>query len=261
MILLTRDTGMVQIDVGPEAVCIRHQNYNPPVTREGCLHLMIEEFARRPRAWMDGRSIVVTVGLNRIITPGNRTAEVFEILFNNSGEYRKISIDHTLFIGEPWRAWFHFGLVGAPYREYTYSYLAESHWKAFCDGARPDDPFALSEIEKWGAGIVRCEYPRYFEPVAEEIVEVDADTHRRYQDLKAEVFEDEHAIGRILARLSRFAQDACPRRSVPTIGRLFDRTAHRIVRTDLMIDEYLVGRLRETIALTDGIAARFHDGR
>ena len=135
-IILTHDPAAVSIDAGPEALCVRHPAYQAPRTAAGCLHVDWQEFEAEPRRWMDGRSLVVVVGLNRIITPGNRTREVFEVLYNLSRDVRKLSIDQTLFVAEPWRAWFHFGFVGAPYREYTYSYLAESHWRAHQDGVR-----------------------------------------------------------------------------------------------------------------------------
>jgi len=258
-IILTHDPAAVSIDAGPEALCVRHPAYQAPRTAAGCLHVDWQEFEAEPRRWMDGRSLVVVVGLNRIITPGNRTREVFEVLYNLSRDVRKLSIDQTLFVAEPWRAWFHFGFVGAPYREYTYSYLAESHWRAHQDGVRSENPFSQEALARWGAGIVQTTYAHHFD-ISVEAVELPEETHAEYARLKAEAFDEEHTIAAIIKRLSAFAQEACPQRSIPTPARLFERRQHRIVKTELRVDEHLVGRLLTLADLTNTIAATFYRG-
>lgn len=259
-IVLARDTGLVRLDLDAHALCVRHRSYDPPLTGAGCRHMTFDAFEDDPRDAMRGRDTLAVVGLGRIITPGNRTREVFEVLFNLTDDWQKVSLDRTLFVSEPWRAWFHFGFVGARYREYTYSYLAESHWKAFGDGVRGDDPFGLEAIVDCGRGVVRSEDEQYFDEVAVETVALGAAAHAEYQELKAVAFDEEHTAPAIIDRLSRFAQAACPLRRIPTPARLFDRTAHRIVRTDLKVDEYLTGRLLALVELTNGIAAAFHGG-
>jgi hypothetical protein len=56
------------------------------------------------RRWMRDADCLVMVGLSRAMTPSNRTREVWEVLFNNSTDMVKFSIDRTLFVAEPWRA-------------------------------------------------------------------------------------------------------------------------------------------------------------
>jgi len=255
VIILAKDTGSVRLDVGPEAICVRHRTYKPPHTMSGCWHLTWEEFEADPAAALRGRSTMVVVGLNKIVNPANRT-RVGPLLLRGEPGLRRISVDRTLFVSEPWRSWFHFGCVGATYREYTYSYLAESHWNAAREGLR-DDPFSLDEICRWGAGLIRCDYPSYFSPFDVETVQVSADAHCEYAALKEIAFNEEHTESGIVGRLALFAQAKLPRRRIPTVARLFSDTTPRAIRTDLAVDEYLIAELRQAISITDGIAGFF----
>jgi hypothetical protein len=257
-IVLARDTGSVRLGVGAESLCVRHRTYAPPQTREGCLHLTHEEFVADHKRALAGRSVMVVVGLSKLATPGNRT-RVGPLLWGPLPGLSRISVDRTLFVAEPWRAWWHFGCVGAPYREYTYSYLAESHWKAAREGVR-DDPFSLEAIAECGRGVVRSEYRRFFEPLSVARVEMPREVHEQYQREKAAAFDEEHTAKAIIKRLAAFAQKAFPRRTIPTTARLFERTAHHIVQTDLAVDDWLVGELRGLVEMTDGIGAAFFGG-
>jgi hypothetical protein len=259
MIILAKDTSAVNLDVGAEAICVRHRSYAPPSTNAGCLHLDYEEFATDHKHALSGRSVMVIVGLSRIASPGNRT-KVGPLLWGPIQGVRRISVDRTLFVAEPWRAWWHFGAVGARYREYTYSYLAESHWRAAQEGVR-EDPFTIGAIAECGAGIITSHYGKFFDPLDIETVQLPQDAHAEYQELKAATFDEEHTAKAIIARLAEFAQKACPQRCLPTTARLFSKDSHRIVMTDLAVDEFLVGQLRDLVALTDAVGARFHNGR
>lgn len=258
-IVLAKDIGSVRLDLGP-AVCVRHKKYTWPDVAGDCEFVEWTDFEATPRRWLDPERSLIIVGLNRIINPGNRTREVFEILYNLCKDVQKWSIDHTLFVGAPWRAWFHWGLVGAKYREYTYSYLAESHWKAYGEGACEEDPFSLDVIGKWGHGVVESRYERFFEDVRVETVRMPPAVHAEYAQLKETCFDEEHTIGRIIARLSRFARESCPERRIPTPTTLFARATHDIVRTDLPVDEYLVNNLLSLVRLTDEIGSAFYGG-
>lgn len=257
MIILTPDTGTVALpDVGAEALCVRHPKYVAPTTGPACTHMTFPEFERDPRGAANGKRVLVMVGMNRIISPANRTQNVFEFLHNDSRHLRKISVDRTLFVAEPWRTWFHFGFVGAPYREYTYSYLAETHWRAAQDGLR-GDPFSLEAISAAGDDVVRATYASYFD-LSTETLALSASAHQDYQKLKAACFDEEHTIAAILRRLGEFAQQSHPWRTLPTPASLFEHRTHRLRVTDLPIDRYLVGRLRALADLTNAIGAHFY---
>jgi hypothetical protein len=207
---------------------------------------------------LEGKSTLVVVGLSRILTPANRT-KVGPHLLRPIPGVKRVSIDSLLFIVEPWRAWWHFGCVGAKYREYTYSYLAESRWKSAQEG-RDEDPFSLSEIGKWGDGVIRSLEPKHFGQVRVTTLDVGADAERDYQALKLKAFDEEHTASAIIKRLADFAQEVCPERKVPAVSQLFKRADHTIVSTSLGVDKWLVGQLLGLVELTDGIARRFHNG-
>jgi hypothetical protein len=208
----------------------------------------------------EGRKTIVLVGMSRVRTPANRGNPVWGFLHNHRKDIKKISVDRTLFVSEPWRAFFHFYWVHAPYGCYTYSYLAESHWKAAADGVRPD-PFSLEFILSQGLGLIHSQEPAYFGPVAIKTVEVGPEVQAEYARLKAVCFDEEHTINAILVRLAKFAQQTVPTRSIPTTARLFEQREWEWTRTDLKIDEYLTGRLNGLVELTNGIARGTYDNR
>jgi hypothetical protein len=252
VILLTRDTATARVPT-EDALCVYHESYVPPKQFPDAMPW--SEFNERFLQLVDTRDTLVIVGLNRIITPANRVQVGGMVL--RPRKWRRISVDTTLFRSEPWRAWFHFGCVGAPYHGYSYSYLAETDWKAFHEGKRAADPFSFEAIEQAGSGALRSEYERYFD-LTVETVNVGAEFHREYAAEKARAFDEEHTISAIIKRLETFAQKALPWRTVPTPARLFAAGSHHIVRTDLKVDEFLVGRLQALADLTNKIAARFH---
>lgn len=253
MILLTEDTSSVTVDVPPDALCVHHESYAPP--RQFRDAIPWSEFAERFQSLVESCSTLVIVGLNRIITPANRVKVGGMVL--RPRRWRRISVDTTLFRSEPWRAWFHFGCCGVDYQGYSYSYLAETDWKAFQEGKRHQDPFSLSAIEAAGRGIVATTYRQYFDMTV-ETVPLGADAHREYAAEKARAFDEEHSASAIVRRLESFAQRLMPARSVPTTSRLFSSRTHHIVRTDLRVDEFLVGRLQSLASLTDDIGATFN---
>ena len=258
-ILLTSDTALARPSVTGRALVVHHRDCEPPACPGACM--AFAEFEPRCRQVVQGLDTLVFVGLNRAMTPANRTRDVWELLFNQTPGLRKISVYTTLFVSEPWRAWFHFGLVGAPYRDYTYSYIAESHHKAHRDGLRDDDPFALPDLLRWSHGVVASGYRQWFEPLAVEIVPACPETHARYAEIKRAAFEEESAVNPILARLVAFAGSACRRRRVPSPGRLFAARRHEVVATDLPVDRWLVGRLQHLIELVNGVAEGCFDER
>lgn len=73
--------------------------------------------------------MIIVVGLNRMITPGNRCDMVFEYLQTMTPNIPKISIDTAPFIGEPWRLWFHYSVVAGKAFGMTYSYPIEGEWQ------------------------------------------------------------------------------------------------------------------------------------
>lgn len=73
--------------------------------------------------------MIFIVGLNRIITPSNRCDFINEYLQTMTPNIKKISIDSSPFIGEPWRLWFHYSITNTGNFNITYSYVIETEWK------------------------------------------------------------------------------------------------------------------------------------
>ena len=74
-------------------------------------------------------NMYIVFGLNKIITPSNRTQFVFEHLFSLSSDIEKYSIDYLPFIGETWRLWFHYGMCQVGKFGIPHSYAIETEWK------------------------------------------------------------------------------------------------------------------------------------
>ncbi len=254
-ILLTDDSAHALPDVAGRGLCVFARGFAPVVGMEA---LPFESFQKDARGHLKGIDTLVFCGLSRAMNPGNRTAEVWEALFNQSGGLKKCVVDSSLWVGEPWRIWFPFGMTGARWGGYTYSYIGESHWRAWLDGLRPENPFSLDEVKKWGAGVIRSSAPRYFYEFSAETIHLDASVHAEYAQLRASAFEEARSIGPVITRLSRFAASVCPKRAIPNTTRLFERRRWQVTATDLPVDRWLVDNLTSTVALANGIAEVFH---
>lgn len=253
MIVLTTDTAAARVPIEGSALCVHHEKCEPP--RQFGKTMPWRDFSERFQSVVDTYDNLVLVGLNKIITPANRVKVGGMVL--RPRKWRRHSVDQTLFVSEPWRAWFHFGCVGSPYHGYSYSYLAETDWRAFGEGKRERDPFSLEALIGAGAGVIRSEYRRLFD-VSVRVVPVAAAVHAEYAAAKEAAFTSEHTLSGILRRLEGFVQRALPERRIPSTARLFTSTQHEIVRTDLMVDEFLTARLLSLADLTNQVAARFY---
>lgn len=249
----------VVVPAPAKSLCVHHKSYPVPAALSGVRSIGFDEFESAARAHLQGVETLFVVGLNRAMTPSNRTAEVFEILFNATPGLAKVSIDRTLFVFEPWRAWFHFGLVGAPYLDYSYSYLAESDWKGWRDGFRTENPFDVETVERFGRGVIETQGgTAYIDALEIETIEQSDAVHTDYSRLKSQCFVEERTITPILRRLAAFAQGVCPTRTIPSRTQLFRRRRHSVVVTDLGIDRYLATELADLTQLTQAIHEAFH---
>ena len=250
-IILTLSPETVDIAAPRGALCIHHRSLFP---RQGWDGVTFEDFARDPRKWTSGRPGLVIMGMTLARTPSNRAREFWDSIEHWPGP--KWSIDRTVFIAEPWRTVWQFNLMGHAFGIYTYSYLAETHWRAHADGLRDDDPFSEGQIAAFGDGIVQCDYDRFFD-LHTEVVPLGEEVHAAYQVEKTKAFAEEATPSAIIRRLSAFATQACPRRHIPSTRQLFYRQSHRILATDLRVDAYLTGQLDKVGRLTNQLATRF----
>jgi len=113
-------------DFGKDAVVVYHAMYDKPEVKTG----QVMEWEKYKVIYSSLEpSKVVLIGINRMITPGNRCDFIHAYLTVMTPQVPKISIDTSPFVGEPWRLYFHYQLVnsfsgfGA-----NYSYPIEGEW-------------------------------------------------------------------------------------------------------------------------------------
>lgn len=108
-------------------VVIYHAMYDKPEVKTG----MVIEWEKYKSIYSTLEpSRVVLIGINRMITPGNRCDFIHAYLVVMTPQIPKISIDTSPFIGEPWRLYFHYQLVNS-FSKFgaNYSYPIEGEWK------------------------------------------------------------------------------------------------------------------------------------
>lgn len=228
---------------------------------EGVPVVALDDFLRAPSAHVREQGTMLVLGLSDLLTPANRV-RVGQAILRPWPGLERVVVDRALFVAEPWRAWWAFRAVKAPYEDYADSYIAETRWKA-AEERQTGDPFALAELVRWGQGVIAAPDPLRFGPWIEEIVEVSEGVRAEYEELKATAFEEETTLAGLLRRLGGFAEEVEPRRSIPKPVDLFKRRrslvpeAVRVVRTDLPVDTFLTSRLRKVYDITQGIGEHF----
>lgn len=249
-----------------KTLCVVHPKYTAPKC-PGAQFAGYKDFSENTRKLITGMDNLIMVGINKMINPGNRTEMVWEVIHNNTPDLHKIVVDTVPFLSDPWRIWFHFGAVNARFFDYTYSYIAESHYNAFVECLRHDNPFSLENVLSQSRGVMVSDYDNYFGEVTVKEKKMTKEVHSEYQQLKEKCFNEETSIKAILKRLSDFAQKACPERKVVSKSRLWDSREDfmgsygiNIVKTDLKVDDYLVSELRMLMELTNGILKGTYNG-
>jgi hypothetical protein len=206
-----------------------------------------------PARWLGEPGTMVAVGLARMMTAANRVA-LGKVFLRPREGLRRIVVDRTLFISEPWRAWWPFRAAGEalPFG-LTDSFLAETRWRMALE-TQSACPFGIEPVRAAMRGIVRGVDPFRFDEPSVEILPVSASARAEYARIKEAAFTDEKTIGAILAKLSAFAKSVEPRRAIPSTANLFKSATVRIVRTDLAVDAFLAEQLLDRVALTNAIA-------
>lgn len=249
-IFFSRHPERIEISAGA-AVCVYHKQYAAILPKvENCDYVEFGQICEnfQTHDYFAGKDTVVFVGANKFFTPSTRFHPVFEILQYGLPGMKRYAVDVAPYIGPLWRIFAHFSLAGLSFGGYTYSYLLESHYNAYLEGAREDNPLALDKIREYAAGHVSIDYVQYFAPPSVEIINMPESIHREYQMLKARLFDEHDKINPIIKGLADFARSVCPQRLIPQEHRIFETPdAVRIVRTDLKIDEYLTNKLLKKI--------------
>lgn len=218
-----------------------------------------DEFKKDPRNKIEDYETLVFLGLSDAMTPSNRTDEVWEFLFNQTDK-PCISVDRLLFKSDPWRAWFHFGLVDAEYRDYTYSYLAENDYSHFFNGQTDENPFSLEEIKKWGEGVIESHYTKYFQRFEDEAgYEASPAEEYEYSERLDELFGEKNTVGQVRRGLEQFCDEIYPDREMPKRHQLFRGSREwELKRTDLPVDRWKASRLQNLVDLTNKVLNEFY---
>lgn len=255
-ICLTNDPSSAGFPLDKSAVWVHHKSDVAPGERS----VEVDTFVKDPRPYYANADCVVLLNLvSKIIRPGSRL-KYGQYLTDPWNGPPRVSVDTHLFIQQPWRAWFHFGAVDAPFGEpaekYHTSYRVETDWNFYLEGKIPN-PCTIARIERYGAGVVVFRHGFRFLDTTIEVVAMDESVHADYADEKEEAFSECKTATSLLKRLSDYAQSVCPTRSIPKD--LFSYARPSIIVTDLGIDKYLLGEINQQIALTNQIAETFRD--
>ena len=255
-IILTPNPRFVDASGWENPLCVSADEHTGII---GCDSVHISEFRQDARELVNGYDTVVFIRLSEMMTPSNRTDDVWEFTFNQM-ETPAVSVDEKLFRSDPWRSWFHFGLVGAEYRDYTYSYLAETDYEQYFNGATDENPFSIEEISKWGGGIIESDYQEYFTEFEVEVgYDATPEEEYEYSELLDELFETKNTVGQVRRGLEDYADEIYPERYMPKRHQLFnDEKEWRLKRTNLPIDEWRASYLRELVDLTNSILEEFY---
>lgn len=122
-----KDTSKAIIKDTPNGtVVVYHSMYKPPEV-PGAIYMEWEKY--RVMFSEVETTCLILVGLNRMINPSNRCEMVNDYLQVMTQNLRKIVIDSSPFIGEPWRVWFHYSVVFSSFMGINYSYPIEGEWQ------------------------------------------------------------------------------------------------------------------------------------
>ena len=132
-------------DFGDNAIVSYHAMYDEPQVR-----------ARKVIEWEKYKtvystfepSLIVLIGINRMITPSNRCDFIHAHLTVLTPQIPKVVIDTAPFIGEPWRLYFHYQVAncfdgfGA-----NYSYPIEGEWLRWFERDAPECKFSPENLK------------------------------------------------------------------------------------------------------------------
>jgi hypothetical protein len=236
-------------NIGP-AIAVCAKGHRAPA---GIEEFSVQQLLADPSIMNRSPLTLVVCGLSTLVTPANRV-KLDPIWGWRRPGLRRISIDRLLFVGDPWRIWWHFSAVGQERWGFTDSFLAETRWKAAIE-QQTEDPFSVDSVIEKCLGVVSCVSPFRFDHIPIRTISLSGEKHDEYAALKERLFRDVGSIAGIIKGLSGFAQAAAPERVMPTATRLFASPPPEIVRTDLPVDNFLSEQLLARIRLTNAIAS------
>jgi len=256
-IWITGDPNNVPLDRGERSLWVYSDKWVTPVVER---KMTFDKYLKDPWGSIADIDRVIVVGLTDIITPSNRVKTGPFLTEPWRGPMRE-SIDRRLFIGEPWRAWWHWGCVGGKWDDINHSFALEGKWNQAMDG-RITDPCSIAEFLRVGKGTIKTHRSApTFGGIHIDVRAVSNDIRNAYEKEKARAFEEETTWRGVVKRLGAFAQSNCPWRVMPSRMNLFkvlgELIPPRIVATDLPVDTLVSDWHSKTVQLVDCIVKEF----
>jgi len=253
---LTLEPETIDFSRWENPVCVYSSQYDAPGSVPA---VSFSGFKENPRNEVEDYETMVFFGLTDAMTPSNRTDEVWEFLFNQIDK-TCVSVDRFLFKSDPWRSWFHFGLINSEYRDYTYSYLAENDYKHFFNGQTEDNPFSLEEIKRYGGDMIESHYTEYFKQFEVEArYEASPVEEYEYSERLDKLFNQKNTVGQVRRGLESYCDEIYPDRNLPKRHQLFRGGREwELKRTDLPVDRWKASRLKTLVELTNSVLREFY---
>lgn len=256
-ICLASDPAKSGFPTDKSALWVHHKSDAPRADR--CVE--VDEFIADPYAHARGVDVVVVLNLvSKIVRPGSRV-KYGQFLTEPWNGAPRVSVDSHLYIGQPWRMWWHWGCADAPFGEpsekYHTSYRVETDWNLYTED-KVTNPCNMDRLRRYGSGLVAFRGGFKFDEVKATTIAMSEEEHALYQEEKEEAFEQCKTPAALLKRLAEFAALRCPLRHLPKD--LFSSRSHAIVATDFGIDKYLVSKMLEQVSLTNDAAETFNVG-
>lgn len=130
-----------------DTIVVNHPTYTKLPIIKNARYMSLDEFKA---CYMTIHFVnLIVVGLNKIITPSNRCDMFNDFLQTMTRSKNKISIDTTPFVGEPWRAWYHFDVVGENKWGVPHGFAIETEWKKWFFRDVADCRFSANGIKSF----------------------------------------------------------------------------------------------------------------
>lgn len=155
-IFFTKSIEDLKIDfLEGDTILINHPLYKKLPIVKNSRYMSLDEFK------MSYTSVyfenLVIVGLNRIITPSNRCDMFNDFIQTMTRSKTKISIDTEPFIGEPWRAWYHFDVTNSDKWNVPHGFAIETEWKKWFYRDALDCRFSGKNIKNFKGDVIESD--------------------------------------------------------------------------------------------------------
>lgn len=168
---------------------------------------------------------------------------------------KKIVIDSIPYEVMPWRIYFPFAFFDTGLLGYHHSYAIEQDYERFLDGGLLENPCGVERIVDKTAHVAFADQMLFEKRPDEFLIQVPAREHEAYTVERDALFAKEKTIASVKSKLSKWIQARHPERRIPLDLRdVYDPAkVERIVRTDLLFDQWLSREIHALMDHTDGL--------